>query len=284
MSTETKLRSAMAEAVAPTHPDLDQLVSVSRRRGLGIRRRRQVLGTVGVAAALGLGVLAPTVVIGDHRTGPAPAASASDGTVPETLDPSDTSPFTGRSTAAALLHATLEVAPDSLTGDFTWQGGQAAGVGETYARFQLHAGTDKPGEIGVNVQPGFTGKAAQDVRTCSDWMRSCTVDQLADGSVLVTYEDVSTYGSGGYRRVASLLRADDVRIVASASNGIDVTERDEKVTRDAPPLTTEQLTAIVEQPWWGAELPTYFARAGEKLHGEAISAEMYADPSAQPTP
>ena len=284
MSTETNLREAMAQAVAPSHPDLDQLVSASRRRGLGIRRRRQALGSVGVAAAIGLAVLAPNVVAGRDGTAAGPAASTSSSAAPDALDPSDTSAFTGRSTAAALLHTTLEVVPDGLSAHFAWQGPGPEGTGETYARFQLHSGNEKPGEVGVNVQPGFTGGAALDVSRCSEWMRNCTVDRRADGSVLVTYEDVSTYGSGGYRRVASLLRADHVRVVASASNGIDVTELDEQVTRDVPPLTMDQLATIVEQPWWGAELPTYFARQGAKLHGEEISGTLYADPTGQPKP
>jgi hypothetical protein len=283
MSVETNLRAAMADAVAPTHPDVDALVSASRRRGLGIRRRRQALGSVGVAAAIGLAVLAPSVVAGDRGTEPGPATSSS--TTPGTIDLAETSPFTGRSTAAALQYATLQVAPEGRVSHVAWQDSAGSGTGETYARFQLALpGDAENGEVGVNVQPGFGGKAAQDVSTCSDWMRSCTVDRRADGSVLVTYEDVSTYGSGGYRLVASLLRADHVRVVASASNGIDVTERDERVTRETPPLTAAQLIAIVDQPWWGAELPTSFARSGDKLEGDAISSRVYATSDPTPAP
>ena len=283
MSVETNLSAAMADAVAPTRPDVDELVSASRRRGLGIRRRRQVLGSVGVAAALGLAVLAPSVVAGDRGSEAGPTVSS--GTTPQTIDVADTSPFTGRSTAAALQYATLEVAPDGRTSHVAWQDPVGSGSGETYARFQLALpGDAENGEVGINVQPNFGGKAAQDVRTCSDWMRNCTVDRRGDGSVLVTYEDVSTYGSGGYRLVASLLRADDVRIVASASNGIDVTERAERVTRETPPLTAAQLVAIVDQPWWGPELPTSFARSGEKLEGDAISAELYSKSDPTPAP
>ena len=50
MTVETRLRSAMADAVAPTQPDTDRLVTTARRRGMGIRRRRQVLGQMMVSA------------------------------------------------------------------------------------------------------------------------------------------------------------------------------------------------------------------------------------------
>lgn len=283
MSTETKLRAAMADAVAPVHPDTDRLVATARRQGLGIRRRRQALGTLGVAAAIGLAVLAPNVVAGDHGAEPGPAATTTTARTAETLDLQDTSPFTGRATAAALMYATLQAAPDGLAGQFAWEDPSPGPTGETYARFQLHVGSEKPGEVGINVQPGFTGDAAHDVSTCSSWMRACVVDPRPDGSVLVTYEEPSTYGSGGYRRVASLLRADDVRVVASASNGIDVTERDEQVTREAPPLTMAQLVGIVEQPWWGPELPTYFVHSGAELHGDSISGTVDGGPVAKPS-
>jgi hypothetical protein len=278
MSTETRLRSAMADAVAPAVPDTELLVSAARRRGLGIRRRRQALGAVGVAAALGLAVMAPTVVAGDGGSTGTVADSVTVGTEQGAFDPSKTSPFTGRSTAAALVYA-VGLDATGTAADFRGQGGEGQ-YPETYAVFRFTpAGGETAGEVGVNVQPDFsvgdtkkatTGEGPEGARTdiaaCQDWMQHCTATTLADGSRLTTYEERSDYGyHRGIRRVASLYRADGVRVVASASNGYDVSERDEQITRDEPVLTTDELVAVVTQRWWGPELPTYFTEQGASL-------------------
>ncbi|MGY2876786.1 hypothetical protein ACVW00_003976 [Marmoricola sp. URHA0025 HA25] len=275
MSVETNLRAAMAEAVAPTHPDTDQLVSSARRRGMGIRRRRQALGTFGVAAALGLAVLAPSVVAGDHGRHATDAMQV--GTTAVAFDAQDTRPVTGRSAAAALLYAVGLTAQGNGT-DFRSAVDNPRANGpyvESYTLFRFTpAGSDTSGEVAVNVQPNFAGDPNDpkpgDHTTladaqCQSWMQRCTFTRLDDGSKLTTYDDTSSHGSAGIRRVAALYRPDGVRVVASASNGFDVTELDEKIARDEPVLTTDQLVAIVGQPWWGAELPAYFSNEGEKL-------------------
>lgn len=291
MSVETKLRAAMAEAVAPTHPDTDHLVAISRRRGLGIRRRRQALGSVGVAAALGLAVLAPSVVAGDHGAHSTDAMRV--GTAPATIDTHDTRPVTGRSAAAALLYAVGLTAEGEAT-DFR----AATDTGpytEAYTIFRYTpSGSETSGEVAINVQPNFNGDpndpkpgdhtTVADAR-CQSWMQRCTFTRLDDGSRLTTYDDGSTYGSGGIRRVAALYRPDGVRVLASASNGRDVTELDEKIARTEPVLTTDQLVEIVSQPWWGPELPAYFTELGKSLSPYSDrSATAVATPSGAPTP
>ena len=269
MTVETRLRTAMAEAVAPFSPDPDALVSIARRRGLGIRRRRQALGAVGVAAAVAVAVLAPSLVAGDHRTR-APQPLTVDKPTVSSLDTGTTSPITGRSTAAALLYAVGQETGGTAA-DFR---GQGDGEGpNTYAVFRYTPdGSQSAGEVGVNVQhfgggaakPG--GDLAATLGRCDSFMEHCVPSTLPDGSKLITYDDRSDYHGGrGIRRVADLFRTDGVRVVASASNGLDVTERDEQVTRDGPVLTTAQLVAIVSQPWWGTRLPTYFAEQGDRL-------------------
>jgi hypothetical protein len=288
MSVETKLRAAMAEAVAPTHPDTDHLVAMSRRRGLGIRRRRQVLGSVGVAAALGLAVLAPNVVAGDHGTHSADAMRV--GTAPAAFDTRDTRPLTGRSAAAALLYA-VGLTADGEATDFQGSADERAPDPEAYAFFRFTPeGSATRGQVAVNVQPSFLGDDPKPgdeagVSSCQSFMARCTFTRLPDGSKLTTYDDRSTYGSGGVRRVASLYRPDGVRIVVSASNGWDVTELDEKITRKEPVLTTDQLVGIVTQPWWGPELPAYFTEQGKALSTYSDrSASAMATASDAPTP
>jgi hypothetical protein len=285
MSVETNLRTAMAEAVAPTHPDTDRLVSASRRRGLGIRRRRQALGSVGVAAALGLAVLAPHVVAGDHGSRQAQVAgSVAVGTTPVTFDADKTSAITGRSTAAALLYAAgLEA--NGTAADVRGQGG---GNGpDTYAVFRFTPqGSPTYGEVGVNVQhygggvPKRADQRADKLGQCDSYMENCVSTTRPDGSKLVTYDDRSDYqGRRGVRRVVDLLRPDGVRVLAYSTNGFDITERDEQVSSDEPVLTSDQLVAIVDQPWWGPELPTYFATQGDALTYDEIGGSIAATTS-----
>lgn len=287
MTVETNLREAMAAAVAPAAPDTDLLVSAARRRGLGIRRRRQALGAVGVAAALAVAVAAPLTIAGDHG---GRSDQMSVGTQPATFDVHDTSPFTGRSAAAALLYAVGLTA----TGDGTDFRGAAdtSDHPEAYTIFRFTpSGSETAGEIAINVQPDWVREDAKPgdqphTGGCdSSFMTRCTFTTLADGSRLTTYDDLSGHTPGGIRRVAELYRpSDNVRVIASATNGDDVTELDEKITRADPVLTTEQLVAVVTQPWWGPELPTYFTEQGKALapYSER-SASAIATPTAAPT-
>ena len=272
MTVETKLRSAMAEAVAPAHADMDHLVAAARRRGMGIRRRRQALRAVGVAAALATVMLAPSVVAGDREQVRGPATAGAAGTDPVTLDTTTTDPFDGRSTAAALLYA-VGLAEEGTATGFHGQGDPAV-FGETYAYFRFTpSGSETAGEVAINVQPNFFGSTvkpgdapAERTAACQSWMQHCSSSLLPDGSRLTSYDDRSGHGDKrGVRRVVSLYRTDGVRLLASASNGYDVTEKDERITRDDPVLTTDQLTTVVEQAWWGARLPHVFTEQGNDL-------------------
>jgi hypothetical protein len=291
MTVETKLRSAMAEAVAPAHADTDRLVAAARRRGMGIRRRRQALGAVGVAAAVGLVVTAPTVIAGSRGTDIAPAASMSVGSTPLAMDSSQTQPLTGRSTAAALLYAVGLQGRGTAT-DFHGQGGDASGpAGYAFFRFTPEGGA-RAGEVAINVQRFWTSPAKQGdklagrLAQCDSWMEDCTTATLPDGSRLLTYGDRSDYGDRkGIRRVVELYRTDQVRLVVSASNGYDVTERDERITRSQPVLTTAQLEAIVTQPWWGPDLPIRFTELGATLKPySSIGGAIEATPTSPATP
>jgi hypothetical protein len=289
MTLETQLRSAMADAVATARADTDHLVTVARRRGLGIRRRRQALSVVGVAAALAVVVSAPSLVAGGHDKDAGPTAPTGVASSPVVLDTTRTDPFSGRSTAAALLYAVNLAARGAAT-DFHGQGGPGE-LGETYAFFRFTpAGSTTSGEVGINVQPNFFGSTVKpgdapgrrDAQ-CQSFMQSCTSTLLADGSRITTYDDRSDYGAKrGVRRVVELYRTDGVRLAASASNGYDITERDEKVTRDEPVLSTAELVAVVSQPWWGPRLPTYFTEQGAQLDGY-VAIGGAAEPTSTPS-
>lgn len=294
MTVETKLRSAMAEAVGSAVPDTDQLVRTARRRGMGIRRRRQALGAVGVAAALAVATGAPMLVAGDRATNASVADSVSVGSVAQTFDPGQTSPITGRSTAAALLYAVGLEATGTAT-DFRGQGtGEAVdgGLVMTYGVFRYTpSGSAAAGEVGVNVQylpPKTQAEPGKWPRmTCDDpYLEQCRVTTLADGSVLRTSLQRSTHGDRtGLMWTADLHRADHLRVVAYASNGSDITERDEKPTRRDTVLTVDQLSSIVTQAWWGPRVPTYFAEQGDKLHpfvGVGGAVDANASPSPKP--
>jgi hypothetical protein len=288
MSTETKLRTAMAEAVAPENPDTDHLVAAARRRGLGIRRRRQALAGVGIAAALALAVAAPTVVAGDHGRNSTDAMQVA--TSPASFDSQDTRPLTGRSAAAALFYAVGLTAAGEGT-DF--RGASAVGPAgpEAYTIFRFTpSGSTTAGEVAVNIDPPVVDDVAKPGDTsrehpgaCQSFMTDCVSTRLADGSRLTTYDDLSSHGAG-IRRVAELLRPNGVRVLASATNGYDVTELDEQISRDEPVLTTDQLVDVVTQPWWGLRLPMYFTAQGEKLSPYSDrSASAMATPTEAPT-
>jgi hypothetical protein len=286
MTVETRLRDAMADAVAPAVPDTEHLVASARRRGLGIRRRRQALGSVGVAAALGLAVLAPTVIAGD-RGGDAPIAI---GNQAPSFDSNRTSPITGRSNAAAVLYAVGQEVSGTAT-DFSGQASSSDGIVMAFGQLSLvPSGDANAGQVGVNVQlapPATQAKGGEKDPgdRCDAFMERCDVTHLADGSVLRTYQLTSEYGDhSGLIRVAEINRPDHLRVLATASNGHDITERDEQVTRTAPVLTTAQLVGMVTQPWWGVRLPTYFVEQGDQLKPYNAIGGAAATPTTAATP
>ncbi|WP_055588559.1 hypothetical protein [Peterkaempfera griseoplana] len=74
---------------------------------------------------------------------------------------------------------------------------------------------------------------------------SCSVVNLPDGSLLMTYEERS---GGMVNRTADLLRKDGNRIVALTSNTADA--KHTPVTGAQPPLTLDQLRTIVTSNQW----------------------------------
>ena len=113
----------------------------------------------------------------------------------------------------------------------------------------------------VNIQPGLAAATR-----CSGLLVHCAPIRSTDGSILTTYDEQTRVADGvGILRVAILLRPDDTRVVLSETDGYQLPHGDWKLTRPQPPLGLAQLRTAVQQPWWGAELPTYFLDQGKHL-------------------
>jgi hypothetical protein len=249
--------------------DLEHVARVARAQGMRARRRRRGVAVLGSAVLVGAVVVGSVGLLGQDPDrsglpvvgsgGPTPSTSSTIAPAPS-LDPSDTGRLTGRGVTAGLRHAVREVA-QGRAGAFAGQGG-AIPDDDAYGQLDW---TDVDGlgvsVVGINVQPGMDY-----VSSCGSTQRRCTRTRSADGRILTTYEEHTPVAGGvGIRRVADLLRPDGVRVLASATNGYELPANRWNVTRPRPPLSYAQLTEIVQQPWWGAQLPTYLLDQGERL-------------------
>jgi len=269
-----KLSEYLHDAVDDVTADLDALTNDARHDGLRQQRRRQVVGVVGASAAvaaivggtflLQLGTEAPP----KDDTSPSVAAAPDD--LPDDLS-GETAPATGRMTAAALMAAVDEVA-DGTFANFAGQDSRGnpppydAGV-DAFGEFEFTPTDGGAGEVQVNVQPIEILYGNDDLppaeSKCRKWMHVCSVSTLPNGDILRTWRD----DLQGIRLVAEVLsEARGLRVVASATNGFDLGDEWDATRPDAV-LSTEQLTDVVSQPWWGLELPEEFVEPGDNLAG-----------------
>lgn len=244
-------------------PDLDRLTTTARTRGTRLRRRR----TTGFAVAASVAALALTggIVAG---------LSGSDGSaVPVASDPGSAgapvvSPdlggpraaTTGQSAVLALEWAVDQQRPGVAT---QLAGQLSSSSGDYYVEFHW-ADADGLGDslVGVNVQHG----RGMHVDGCADITTWCSVRTLPDGSKVTEYDERDNVPDGvGRRRVVDVFRPDHVRVVATSSNGFEQAGGVWDLTRPAPPLTFEDLKAIVQQPIWGDTMPVAFVDAGASL-------------------
>lgn len=267
-----KLHDQMNDAVADITADTGALMTSARKRGLGMRRRRQALGTVGAAAAVAAivgGALA--LQPGGDTSRESGAATDPTASSAATSPAGGTVPLSGRATAAALMAAVDEVA-DGTFSDFTGQDPYPPGDGgaQSYAEFRLTPDGEGFGVVGVNIQPlsilderdcpadpEGAKKCEKRVRpsayACDQaFMRECESTVLPNGDTLRTYRDDVT----GIRLVAELLSPErELRVVASATNGLDLPNSKWDTKRPDAVLTVDQLSDVVSQPWWGFQLP-----------------------------
>jgi hypothetical protein len=261
-----KLHEQMSDAVADVHPDTDTLTQEARERGGRIKRQRRLASIGGVAAVAILGAAIAVAVPGnDPGSSKAPVADGSN-EAPPVEEPPGKVAIDGRSAAAALSAAVLEVQDGEQTA-YVGQGGSDTQVKETYAELELAPTTGGgPGIVGVNVQPssildGFPFE-------CTEWMVDCQIRELGDGARLRTYSDVPvpTADGDGVRVVAEYFAPErGLRVVASATNGFELPENQWDVTRSEPVLSIDQLVEVVTQDWWGFRIPARFADEGAQL-------------------
>ncbi|MGI9155026.1 MAG: hypothetical protein ACR2FG_00055 [Marmoricola sp.] len=77
----------------------------------------------------------------------------------------------------------------------------------------------------------------------------------------MTYERV--HDGVGIRRFAEMKRSDGTLVTASSTNGFELVRQfDWDITRPEQALSYAQLEAVVSEPWWGAQLPTYLLDQG----------------------
>jgi hypothetical protein len=100
----------------------------------------------------------------------------------------------------------------------------------------------KTGGFGLDVFNDFAGDKAR-----CDVGANCTTHDLPDGSSLAT--GTTSLGAGGVTYEAVLIRTDGVEFVLHVSNERDA-KGDSAVLAPQPPLTTEQMTAIVTSTRW----------------------------------
>jgi hypothetical protein len=262
-----KLHDLMSDELADFHAEPDRLIA---HAAASRRHHRLTLAAVGLAVAAvvaGAGVVA----IG-HRGGHA-------------VDPAtrDTVPASPRAVAETLAH---EIGLGAL-GDFggagqptSWQGSDIPTVGyAAVAGWESRDGADigamtlavtRQSGLGTLLGDGEPSSApsVDSAQLCSspEITRPCDTTTLADGDVLVTFGDASN--------PSALLSSPHRNLIVLASAQVDPSS-----TSPWRTPARAQLTALVEQPWWGWDLPVEYAGADIPL---AEYTEQTLDPNAPP--
>lgn len=233
------LPELMQRAVRDEHPDLGGLAHAARRRGLGIRRRRQALGLVGAATAVAV-VWGGVQVVGTTPDGT--AASQNGGSVTAT----------GASTAAALTDA-LDALDAGTATEPAGRGGQGPGQlrGETFAQvlWNPYDGS-APSVVQVSVRPAQeAGDDSCDAEPATTV--DCAVRRLASGELVKVTEQVGADAPGSESSSVVVVRVDGVRVAAGASNGVRIDADTWQTLRERSALDVDQLTRIARWPALG---------------------------------
>ena len=269
------LRERMNDTVSHHHADLVTLAARARSQGTSLRNRRRwaVMGSaVAVVAVAAMSGIAGAGLLGGHEGGgQTPLAGRGTGGPPTpTRAPhvDGSLPATGRMTTAALYAAVTDLVPGTGT-DFSGQGPEQEGSGshDTYGEFAFSpADGTGDGEVGVNVQSASIldddrrGISAREGFVCTEWMETCHVTTLPDGSLLRTYaQHTAAVGGGTGERLTAEHLTERLRVVASATNGFELPANEWDITRPEAVLSIDQLATVVSQPWWGFELPERYA-------------------------
>ncbi|MFF3322723.1 hypothetical protein [Streptomyces sp. NPDC002889] len=265
---EQELSRAMDDAVGGVRPATGDLVEGATRTGQRLRvRRRMAVGTVAFAvtgAVLGVpvfGAYLPTYTGGEVRAAMPSAPGGGMGGVempdfskvprPPTAPPPGKQWLSGRATVQILR----DLLPnDRSSSDYEGQDGPEHYPATTFGR--LGTGWPAGAEVQVNVDADFgrnsaaLGEDLEEFYSCEGRepegrMTACGVTALADGSVLIMYEDRSGLL---LRRHADLLRADGMRVAVGTANGVDI--EDGPVIGLEPPLSLDEMRDIATSPRW----------------------------------
>jgi hypothetical protein len=235
------------------------------------KRRTALGGSIALLAVLGAGAVSANQAFADE---PGEDATGSAAPAPS----SDTAPASPRSLTAALQAAVAEVAEGTTT-DFsakslvsvTWKQNHEPGdnprLGADLIRGSLTfepADGSPSGTVSVDLTDRTdpaTRRTVERFLTCEqDPLPDCKATRLPDGSLLMTWS--STGWTLPEKEPIETLNAarlvGDVLFSFQAENLVDVTDG---ITRPDAVLSTDQLTEIASEPWWGFDLPKELADA-----------------------
>ncbi|MEU7060000.1 hypothetical protein [Streptomyces sp. NPDC046197] len=246
---EDRFATALRDAGGTFETDQQDLVAAGERRGrrLRLRRRAALAGGVTSVALVGLG--GALVLPGGHADGARQRTAAAGPTTPGT----STTPRTGATRDDVLRILEKALPPGRFSGE------EGRGTETDLPPYALVVYDDGKGKAAVAVtldrfQPG--GQHALQTTQCPDKVfiayDACTSTKLADGSSLVILKG---YEYPNRRSGTKLWTAD---LVTPAGEHIGVqewnsaAEKDSPVTRAEPPLSAEQLTALVGSHEWRA--------------------------------
>ncbi|GAA3058755.1 hypothetical protein GCM10020229_83060 [Kitasatospora albolonga] len=267
------VQKVFGDAVGDAAPDLGPLIAGAAREGAALRRRRAfgVAGATAVVAVLAVGgALTVTPGPGEPADGTRVALTAASGGTPATA--AGQVPLTGQ---AAVLNL-ARLVPVALThGDYTGRD-LLPGTAQPEARGELTVRTDAgTARIGMALTPDFSPTAGKpgvpgtdgDVFDCANRgpQLVCRSSTRPDGSRLLVWE--SRVGED-VQRGADLLRADRVRVSASSNSVMD-RQREKRLA--GPPMSLEQLEAVVLSPSWTTTI------SAEQAARAAAEIKVYTD-------
>lgn len=251
MLSEEQLKQAMRATAHDVQPPVSDLVTGGIGRGRRRRGRRMAAMTAGALAAgvvlAGGLVFTPGPLAALGGGGPTAAGPASDGTddggdvdegAPDTENGSQISSDRAMRTLIDLLPEG-EIADRTAYASGNADGAPSSSAGAAVVYDDGHGAST----ITVSLGPAYDDPGCMPMRPSDQ----CTEKILGDESILSLVQD--TYGQAGLMRWGALLsRPDGLQIVVWARNAVG--EKEVPPTRAEPPLTMEQLEAVVTSDRW----------------------------------
>lgn len=236
------------EAVGDASPELRPLVAGALRDGTAIRRRRTA-GMAGAVAAV-VAVAVGGALLAAPGQGGAVAGPAAGSVVSSDSAASGQVALTGQAAVKTLIG----LLPAGPVSQYVGRDGLPSEL-QPEIRGQVSY-QDGPGSatVGVTVEPQFIEAKDKLEGTYNCSMRgpvsiTCRSTVRPDGSKLLVWE---WHVGEQLQRGADLLRTDGMRVTASTTSLMD--SKKGKVLREQPPLTAEQLEAVVLSPAWTARI------------------------------